>query len=177
MKNSLKALMVAGMMMVAGPVMAQQSEDFDVTANVIGNCVIDVTGDLAFGAYDPVEANLTTDKTGSTTISVRCTKGTSPVSVALNGGLNAGSDADGNRTMLGLTDAAETLGYTLRVASATGDLWGDGVTAGLGAENAYTGWVNDSAAVTETVFGVLKAGQGDVSVQEFRDTVTASVNF
>ena len=175
--KSLKAVMIAATLTTAATAMAQATnpDTFDVTANVIGNCVITV-GDIAFGDYDPVEANATADATASSTVSVSCTKGTTGVTVLLDGGGNAGTDGDGNRAMLGETDNTESLGYFLHLTSATGALWGDN-TAALGNAVAFTGWTADSSAVTQTLFGVLPAGQDDVSVQSFRDTVTATVDF
>ena len=54
---------------------ATATANLGVTATVTNNCTIS-TAALAFGSYDPVVANASTNLDGSGTVSVACTKGT-----------------------------------------------------------------------------------------------------
>src|SRR5574337_2012674 len=60
-----------------------QTTTFLVSANVIKSCNVSATA-LAFGTYDPLSA---TNTTGTSTVSVQCTK-TTVATIALNGGVN-----------------------------------------------------------------------------------------
>src|SRR5687767_12917395 len=64
--------------------------DLTISASVINNCVISTTT-LAFGPYDPVDANAATDLDGSGVVTVACTKGAAPTI-----GLGLGNNASGS---------------------------------------------------------------------------------
>src|SRR5258706_102243 len=86
MKNSVKALGVAGVLAISGTAHAlTATSTFTVTATVLKACTVSATN-IAFGNYTPGGGALT----GNSTISVKCTK-TTPYTVALNAG--AGSYA------------------------------------------------------------------------------------
>lgn len=145
---------------------AQTTDSFQVLAQVAETCVIDTPTNLDFGAYDPGGANLAAALLGSVDISVRCTKGTDNVEILLDLGLN---DAGGNRFMQGV-NLSEPLQYELYTDSARTDVWGDTLGNGQSYLAANSGWT------VLTVYGSVPGGQ-DVSVDDYEDTVTATVNF
>ncbi|HXE80607.1 MAG TPA: spore coat U domain-containing protein [Vicinamibacterales bacterium] len=141
---------------------AQTSDSFQVLASVAENCIINTPNALDFADYDPTSG---TDDDAETTISLRCTKGTTAEVLISLGGNPSG----GQRRMTGQT-LSETLNYDLYTDSSRTSPWGD--TAGAGYDHTAA-----SAAWTDvTVYGRIPAGQ-DVSVDAYEDTVTATVNF
>src|SRR6187401_3497739 len=96
MKTGLSRLVAgAGMAtLVAGLAVYSQSNveataatsSFTVSATVSANCTISA-GALAFGSYDPVSANASTDLDQTSTVTVACTKGSTGV-VSLDNGVN-----------------------------------------------------------------------------------------
>jgi spore coat protein U-like protein len=146
---------------------AQTTDTFQVLASVAENCVIQTPNDLNFGAYDPGGANLLADLDGSADIQVRCTRGTDPVEILLDLGANT---AGGLRNMVGAS-LAETLQYELYLDAGRTTVWGDTAGNGFDYSNPPT-----SGFTSVTVFGQVPAGQ-DVSVDNYEDTVTATVNF
>lgn len=163
-----------GMVALVGAVSASDaaaqsaSSDFDVTASVVANCVIDTPSDLAFGAYEPAGANAAAPLDGDTTIEVACTRGSTGVYV----GLDLGDNASGStRRMVGQNDA-ETLDYELYsdAGRTLADVWGNDAVSGV----SYV--PVDSSPASLTVFGRVPAAQ-DVIVDTYQDTVTATINF
>ena len=67
------------------------SADLAVTASIVSECIISSGTAVDFGVYNPIVANLSAaiDQTG--TVSVTCTTGSTPATVALNEGLWADS--------------------------------------------------------------------------------------
>ena len=53
---------------------ATATANLSVTATVVGQCTVTAPTTLAFGNYDPVTANASTDLDAQTNISVACTK-------------------------------------------------------------------------------------------------------
>lgn len=145
---------------------AQQtaSATFDVTANVVKTCRIEAGNTLGFGAYDPTSATATT---GTTTIRVRCTNGTS-APIALNGGANGSGAGCTTRAM---ASGAQRLSYELYRDDARTQPWG--CTDGT---NTRTYTATNAAFSTLTVWGSIPAGQNAL-VGNYTDTVTATVTF
>lgn len=144
---------------------------FQVTATVVNSCVINSAGNLAFGSYNPLSATATT---GSSVISVNCTKGDA-YTIALNDGLYGTSDT--TRAMSdGATPTPDKLAYQLYTDSGYTKVWnstcggsnncGSGTGAGPGAGNAQT----------YTVYGQITAGQ-NVPANSYSDTITLTVTF
>ena len=131
-----------------------------VSANVAANCVL-TAGSLAFGAYDPLVANDTTDLDQTGTFTIRCVKGVT-ANVGLGDGLYVG-----RRMSAG---GADRLDYELYQDSGRTTLWTDSGAGRL----AYTA-ANKSAA-TLTIYGRVAAGQ-DVAAGSYVDTVVASAEF
>jgi spore coat protein U-like protein len=136
-----------------------------VTASVSANCVINA-GSLAFGAYDPVSTNASTDLSGSGTFTVACTRGAANVWVGMGNGANY---SGGRRMRLGAT--TDYLSYELyKDNTASPAVWGNTLATGLG----YS--PTTLAPYTMTVYGKVPANQ-DVPAGSYSDTVVMTVNF
>lgn len=144
-----------------------------VTATVSANCIIDSGSlTLAFGAYDPVQANLSTAATGSTGLTVYCTKGATPTSIDLSDGANV---SGGVRRMANGTDYLE---YDLYKDSGRTSRWGAGATNGLVPDvsaSATTALTVGGSAIN--IYGKIPAGQNTVPAGTYSDTVNITVNF
>ncbi len=138
---------------------ATATSSFAVTASVAANCTIS-SGALAFGAYDPVVTNASTDLDQTSTISVACTKGSTGV-VSLDNGANFSS---GRRMKAG----ANFLGYEMYNDSGRTTVWNSSNTV------SYT--AASKAVSSLTVYGRVAAGQ-DVPVGSYSDTVVATITF
>lgn len=158
------ALLLAGLGLATDAAAQSASDSFDVTANVVTTCRIQAPNDLAFGAYDPT---IDTAATGTTTIRVRCTNGTS-APIALDDGLNGGG---GDCTTRAMSDGANTLAYGLYQSSGTSTPWGCATGT-----NTYTYTATNAAWNNVTVHGVIPAGQ-NAPDGSYSDTVTATINF
>jgi spore coat protein U domain-containing protein, fimbrial subunit CupE1/2/3/6 len=159
---------------------AATSANFQAKAQVSPNCTIAVSGDLDFGAYDPVAANASAAKTGSTSLALACTRGSNST-ISLSASINFGAGLAAMRSMTtGAGGAGNTLSYELfqpdaigGSAGSSGTPWGDGTTGG----SAYTVPASTGVAPrTVLVFGSIPGGQ-DVSTGAYLDNVTATVNF
>ncbi|SEI88474.1 Csu type fimbrial protein [Frateuria terrea] len=169
-KSALAAAVLIALSSLGGTAYAATAtSDLPVSASVTATCTIDASGGLAFGAYDPVVTNASTDLTGQGTIDTTCTNGAS-VTVTLGQGANAdtgSSDAAPVRRML--SGASDYLSYQLYSDSGRSTVWGN--TAGTGAPVTGTGTV-----VSTTVYGLITAGQ-NVPSGSYSDTVVATVTF
>lgn len=153
------AVLVFGATAAFGQTATSPTNNNNITASVITNCTIG-TFSLAFGSYDPAA---TAADTATSTIDVRCTKGTTGVSVTLDNGANA------SRRMLSATtsdyldyEIFSDAGYTSTWPSAT-----PGVTATF------------ASAVVQTlnVYGRIPAHEAAGVAADYRDTVIATVNW
>jgi spore coat protein U-like protein len=141
---------------------------FNVTANVQGSCLVTSTTDIAFGTYDPADANFATplDKNGS--VDVRCVKGMSPT-VTLDQGQNGtGTCAAPARAM---SDGSQSLSYDIYSDSGHAAAWGCAASNDV----AFTA-ASSTTATTLTTYGRIPAGQ-NVGVGDFSDIVTVEVAF
>jgi spore coat protein U domain-containing protein, fimbrial subunit CupE1/2/3/6 len=145
-----------------------QTADLTVQATVDANCTIATTA-VDFGSYDPIVANLSSDKPGTGKVTLLCTNGAS-ATVTLSQGANADSgstDAAPLRRMKhGTTDY---LSYLLYSDSGHNDVWGNTAPTGF----VHTG---NGTSTDLTVYGVLTAGQNK-PVGAYTDTVVATVTF
>jgi spore coat protein U domain-containing protein, fimbrial subunit CupE1/2/3/6 len=136
------------------------TSSFTVSASVSANCTISA-GALAFGSYDPVSANASTDLDQTSTITVACTKGSTGV-VALDDGVNAS-------------------GSTRRMKAGTNylnyEMYNDaGRTTVWNASNTVSYTAASKASTGLTLYGRVAAGQ-DVPVGSYSDTVIATITF
>jgi spore coat protein U-like protein len=157
------SLMIAGF--AASSVSAATANaNLGVSASVASNCTIS-TAALAFGAYDPVGANASTDLPGTGTVTIACTRGTSATI-----GLGLGSNASGSTRRM--TDGSSNyLTYELYQDSGHATVWSDAGSGLLSPAAAPS-----KAARNFTVYGLVTSNQ-DVPTGNYNDTVVASVNF
>jgi spore coat protein U-like protein len=155
---------------------ATATTNLSVTASIAANCTISTTP-IAFGAYDPVVANLTTDKDGTGTVTVACTKGASGLEIGMgNGSYYSG----GTRRVFDGT--ADYLNYSIYKPSTNtpGDpcayttAWGTGVAPS--ANNLALTNAPSKAGRTYNVCGRMPQGQ-DAAVGSYTDTVVATIYF
>ena len=148
---------------------ATVDDTFNVTADVVGNCLVSAT-DLAFGNYDPIDVNSATgaDKDASSTITTTCT---------LGHGISINIDDGGNFTTTRRMNHNDSttdyfLDYQLyRNSYATA--W----TSAADLAAAGTG-----AAVNTTVEGRIPKGQDATALKSttgagYQDTLTVTVTF
>jgi spore coat protein U-like protein len=139
-----------------------------VTAAVASVCSVG-NATLAFGTYNPGGGNLNQ----STTIGVRCTKGT-PFTVALNGG---GSGNVAARQMSSTGTPAEKLAYQLYSDSGRTTVWGN--TAGALQSGTGAG-MGVPQTVNFTVYGQVPdnaANQAAAGLADYTDSVTITVTY
>jgi len=166
------SIAIAGLL-VAGSATAGVSPakgSFNVTADVQGSCIVTSTTDIAFGTYDPSDANFATplDKQGS--VDVRCVKGMSPT-VTLDQGQNGtGTCAAPARAMKEAT-SGEFLAYQIYSDSGHANVWGCDAANDV----AFTA-ASSTTATTLTTYGRIPAGQY-VGLGSFSDVVTVEVAF
>ena len=166
LKNMQRALLAAGLMAAtAGAFAATTTATFQVTANVNAQCNV-TTGDLAFGAVDPLGGNV--DQT--TTVSVKCTKN-SPYTVGLNAGTTTGATI-AQRLM---ANGSDTMDYNLYTNAARTTIWGNTAVAPT--------WVSGTGAgmgtpQVLTVYGRVPTGQTNLAVGSYTEpTITVTVTY
>lgn len=157
------ALFATGLGLAANAQAATDSANFQVTATVVTTCRIEAGNTLAFGNYDPTT---TAAATGSTTIRVRCTNGTT-APIALDAGQNGGG---GDCTTRAMAAGTERLAYGLYRSAGIDSPWG------CAAANSYSYTATNAAWSTLTVHGVIPAEQ-NAPVGSYSDTVIATVTF
>jgi spore coat protein U-like protein len=143
---------------------ATATANLGVSATVTNNCTISTVA-LAFGSYDPVVANASTNLDGTGTVTVACTKGSTATI-----GLGAGANASGATRRMG-DGATNFLTYELYQDSSRSTVWA----------NSGTGLLSPAAAPSKaarsfTVYGRVASDQ-DVPAGNYSDTVVATVNF
>ncbi len=151
------ASLVAAVALVAGPRFASAAgtatSSFAVRVNVPSNCRISTTA-LDFVTYDP---NNATAQTGTSTVSLTCTQGSS-ATVTLTSA-NIFRMVDG---------ASHSINYGLYSDANHSAAWNG--TSGV----AYN--ATNMNQTNYTVYGSIPTAQ-DVPLGNYSDTVTASVNF
>lgn len=165
MKRTVLFLIALMVLMFSVPMFAASaSANLNVSASVSAVCTI-TTSPVAFGAYDPVSANATTDLTASGAVNVACTKGAAATIDLGNGGNFLG----GSRRMASGTDF---LNYALYKDAAHTQVWGSGLAGGTTA--AYN--AASKAVTAVTVYGVVPQNQ-DVTVGGYSDVVVATITY
>jgi spore coat protein U domain-containing protein, fimbrial subunit CupE1/2/3/6 len=173
---------LAGALLASAAVstLAQSSTtgNLSVTSSVAQSCTLTTISTLAFGGYDPVGANASTALPGTGSVSVNCTKGSTGITIDLDGGANL---TGSQRRMKGATVTTEFLNYSI-TQPATGTPWtscaGSTVWGSTVGGSVYTPTVTwDGTTVNAfTVCGSVPAAQ-NVSAQSYSDTVLVTVNF
>ena len=142
------------------------SNTFQVQATVISSCQVAGTSLNFGGSIDPLAAATPLDATS--TLTVVCTN-TTPYTVALNAGANAGGAANFSaRTM---KSGSNTLGYQLYLDTARSTVWGDGTASS--STSAGTGTGNSQSL---TIYGRLPS-LANVIPGAYTDTVTVTISY
>lgn len=137
----------------------------NVSASIANNCTVGAST-MAFGAYDPIFAQLSSPLTVTGTLNLACTKNDS-TTISLDTGLNGTHAVGTTRAMK--DGATDYLSYELYTTSARTTVWNGTNTV------AYTG-AGTSGAVS--VYGSIPAGQSAAQpAGTYTDTVGISVVF
>ena len=156
---------VAGVLLaLAGTAQAdQKTTSFEVSANVKKNCII-TAGDLAFGDW-----TVATDTSSTSTITVRCTNGTT-FAVNLDAGENAGGDIS-QRQM----DGPGSVNVRYNLYTDADLVWGNGTTG----DNDGGAGAGMGTPQNLTVTGKLKVADNEGAIEPglYTDTVTATVEY
>ena len=153
----------------AGP--SPQTGTFDVTATVAGSCNIIATETVAFGQYDPADANLTAALDAAGSVTVRCVRGTL-ATVALDEGNSAAAGSSCAAPLRQMAAGTDRLAYQLFQDSARTQPWG--CDTGNNTQ-AFTA-ASPSTPTVLTTYGRVSGGQ-DVTAGDYSDTVTVTVTF
>lgn len=139
---------------------------FPVTATITSACTVSGSN-LNFGsAIDPLAAGTPLDATS--TLTVTCSN-TTPYTVALNAGANAGGATNfSSRTM---KSGSDTLGYQLYLDSGRSSVWGDGTSSSSAKNGTGTG-----AAQSLSVYGRIPS-LANVVPGSYTDTVTVTISY
>jgi len=142
------------------------STTFQVNATVVSACT--VSGSLLnFGnSIDPLSTSVPLD--ASSSLTVQCTN-TTPYSVALNAGLNAGGAA--NFTSRTMKNGSYSMGYQLYTDVARSTVWGDGT-----ASSSTVAGTGSGGNQTLTIYGRIPALTGAVP-GTYTDTVTVTISY
>lgn len=130
-----------------------------VSANVASNCVM-TAGSVAFGAYDPLVTNASTDLDQTGSVSVACVKGT-----VANVGLGNGANYSGGRRM---TNGSDFLNYNLYTTAGRSTVWDTTNRVGYTAAS--------KASTSLMIYGRVPSNQ-DVAAGSYTDTVVAQAEF
>jgi len=146
---------------------ATKTDGFNVTATVAKNCSINAT-DMGFGSFDLDDV---TDRSATSSIVVRCTKGTAYTVLLSTGG------APDYTTRL-MSNGTDTLAYNLYVDSAvTAAIWGDG-TGSTSVVGGSGDGMGTTQARTITVHGRVPAlGNEDATPGDYTDSIIATVSY
>ena len=165
LKQTIGTISAAVLLAVAGSAAAATKTDtMQVSATVAKNCIINAP-DLNLGTFEG-DNNLT----ASSTISVRCTSGTT-----FFVDLSTGAGTYANRTMSNGTD---TLSYNLFTDNTYTTVFGDGTSStGRGSGTGAGMAVGNAQSVL--VYGQLlaSANTGPVGAGTYTDTITATITY
>ncbi|MEP7124649.1 MAG: spore coat U domain-containing protein [Byssovorax sp.] len=171
-RNTLKLALIAGIASVAAldattALAATDTHNLAVGATIANSCTIGTTP-LAFGTYDGVGANATTDLDVASKVTVTCTLAGADVAVTLGQGLNptgASTDAAPARRMI--DGGGNLMTYSIFSNPGRTTNW-DNIT---GLASTPTG-----SAVDVPIYGRVNQGQ-TLPAGTYADTVVATVTF
>ena len=147
-----------------------ESANMAVTANIGMNCTISTT-DIAFGAYDAIVTNASTDLDAAGSVTTTCTVGSAGVVII---GLGA--------------NAHETSTDTVPVRRMAGPAEGDYLLYQVYSDEGRSAiWTNDTetgeaynatgSAQVMPVYGRVESGQTTVAEGSYSDTLLVTVNY
>lgn len=161
---------LASSLFVAQAFAGTDTDTFQVTANVVGSCVITDTQDIAFGAYDPAVAHASTELDAEGSVTVRCVRGTSVV-MTLNQGLSPEAGSTCGSPLRQMAGGTDNLRYDLYQDAGRNEPWGCDPANSV----TFTA-LSPDVANTLTTYGRIPANQ-DVIAGSYADTVTVAVTF
>ena len=165
-RQTQRALLAAGLIAAsAAAFAATTTTTFQVTASVAAQCSV-TANNLAFGAVDPLGANV--DQT--TTVSVKCTKN-SPYTVGLNAGTTTGATIAQRK----MANGADTMDYNLFTDAGRSTIWGNSAVSPTWVSGTGAGM---GTAQVLTVFGRVPTGQTNLAVGSYAEsTITVTVTY
>ena len=170
LKIAIAASVLVGSAGLTVPAYAEtSSSNMAVTSNIGMNCTI-ATADIAFGAYDAIVDNATTDLDAAGSVTTTCTVG-SAGKVIIGQGLAApegSTDEDPIRRMSG--PSGDFLIYQVYSDSDRSAVWTNDTETGV--EYSATG-----SAQVMPVYGRVAAGQTTVAEGSYSDTLVVTVNY
>src|SRR5437588_12714742 len=118
MKNTTKGVLLALLLCgMSGLTLAgSNTGSLSITATVAQTCSVSATSTLAFGAYDPVIANAASALTGTGSVSIKCTKGSSGITIDLDAGAHVSGT---QRRLQGATVTTDFLNYSITQPATT----------------------------------------------------------
>jgi len=161
------ALLTAGIVLaLAGTAQAAtRTASFQVSANVIDNCIISATA-LNLGTFDG-----TNNLAASAPITVRCSNGTD-YTVDLSTG------SSGTYAARTLVNGSYSLAYNLYTSNTYTSVWGD-TTSGTSRISGFGAGMAVGNAITHNVYGQLLAANnsGPIDAGSYVDNITATVTY
>lgn len=149
---------------------ASQTSIVDVSTSVSPSCTIG-TAIIAFASYDPVNMHATVpdDQTGD--ITIRCTKGTTGITIDLgNGAHNSGNQ----RRMINANATAIFLNYEVYQDAGRTKVWGVGDSGSLRSGSDLNG---TGLRVSVTMYGRIPPAQLAATAGTYNDTLVSTINF
>lgn len=137
----------------------------NASVTVAAKCTAVSASAINFANYAPDAASA---NTGTSTVNVSCTKGTS-ATIALNGG---GTSNTAARKLAGTGSNTDKLGYQLYSDSGYSSVWDDSSNKVAVAGQGLLG----SNSVSKTVYASIPAAQ-DVTPDTYSDAVTVTVSY
>lgn len=141
---------------------ATDTDTFQVSITIQGECQIVAANDLDYGAQGVLASNID----ATTTLSVQCTDGT-PYDIGLDAGTGAGATV-ATRLMTGPGSA--TIDYTLYSDAGRTTVWGDTIST-----DTVSG-TGDGTQQDYTVYGRVPP-QATPAPGTYTDTITVTVTF
>jgi spore coat protein U-like protein len=168
MKASTMIKVVSAAALLAGAAAASAATangTLSVSATVNATCFVDSASALAFSSYDPSQG----ERTGTSSITVRCTNGTQ-FDIGLDKGKGAGATEE-SRVM---TSGTNTLAYSLHQDAAHSKVWGN--TVGTNTVRDTGIGLGSGTAITKTVHGKIP-DQPNAVPGSYTDQVTVTVTY
>jgi spore coat protein U-like protein len=166
----LASLLGLGSLLARPALAGSQTSTVEVLTSVSASCTIG-TAFIVFAPYDPVNTHATIpdDQTGE--IVIRCTKGTSGITIDLgNGAHNSGSQ----RRMTNAGSSATSLNYEIYKDTGRTSIWGSGDGGSLRSGSDLDG---TGAVVSVTMYGRIPPAQLGATAGTYSDTLVSTVNF
>jgi spore coat protein U-like protein len=168
---SATAALLAGLIAAPASTGADPQSTVTVTASVAASCSI-TAATLAFGAYDPVNANASSPSDASGEIIVRCTQGSSGAKIDLGAGQHNTSNTQ--RKMAHETDGTVQLRYEIYKDGGRTQVWGTGDN---GTERTGADLNGSGLDVKVTMYGRIPEGQLQAISGNYTDTLISTIYF